>query len=312
MFIFKKKLSAAFPTQNKHFEYSTQSSAEGLFEVKLGPRSRQPQSGFAEAVLCAQEIYESRKGDTLNLCLSGGIDSSCMLEAFHILGLNFNVTFMAFEQDLNLHDIKTNLDLCSFLGIPYRILTLDVLRFFESGRHMDYAHQYRCQSPQIAAHLWMLDQIDGIPLLAGNPFVACEREGSTFFVGLPSDLHCSYFRYLESTQRLGVPWFFIYSPELCSSFLRVPTALKLQTRASAPEDYTYLCKCTSYREAGFSSQPRTDKYTGFERVRDYYDKKLGTQHGVGFDRLFREPMTELNPFPKSSLQLVPREYFSGF
>ena len=154
----------------------------------------------------------------------------------------------------------------------------------------------------------MMDQIDGIPVLSGNPFVQTQIDGVPFFIGLPGDLHCVYFRYFQVQNRNGVPWFFIYSPELCASFLRLKSPVELLKARIKPNEYTYAHKCQSYNQAGFSVSPRLNKFTGFEAVRELIDRKLGTSHGVGFDKLYRHPLEKLNPFPDQYQQLVPSDY----
>ena len=232
-----------------------------------------------------------------------------MLQAFCAADVKFDIYFMQFENELNLYDIQTNILACKNLGLNYKIIEIDIIHFFESGRHLEYAQKYMCQSPQLAAHLWLLDQIDGAPVLAGNPFLRTDLNGGSFFIGLPGDLHCVYFRYLELNNRAGVPWFFIYSPEMCAAFLRLPISRKLHSERIAVNEYTYAHKCQTYVEAGFKVAARHDKYTGFEKIRELYDKQQGTQNGVGFNQLFREPMNKLNPFPESYIQLVPSAYF---
>lgn len=294
-------------TQNNHFQYGL--SDTDVFTVRLGAVTGTVKSGLGEAVLSAQEIYKKRSGQRLTLCLSGGIDSESMLQAFLKSGADFAVCFMRFKDGLNDFDITTNRELCDRLHIKYFTVELDVIDFFESGKHLHFAKMYRCQSPQICVHLWLMEQIDGAPVFAGNPFVQTIASNGPFFTGLPGDLHCAYFRYLEKNKRLGIPWFFIYSPELCSAFLRTPAARQLQQKRLRPEAFTYLIKCQMYQEAGFDVKPRLDKFTGFERVREHYDKISGTECGVGFDRLFRKPLEKMHPFPKQYLQFVPQNYF---
>lgn len=295
-------------TQSNHFEHGFTQNGQSVFQVKLGVLSRAPKSGFEEAVRAAQAIDQNRGSSQVSLCLSGGIDSEAMLQAFLAAEVAFKIYFLRFKDGLNDHDIKTNMEICDRNGLKYTVLELDVIQFLESGRHLEYGRKYRCQSPQIAVHFWMCDQIEGLPVFGGNPFVQTEIDGHPFFIGLPGDLHCTYFRYFEFHNRAGVPWFFIYSPELCASFLKLPTPQRLRQQRINPSEYSYLMKCNTYQEAGFKVQPRRDKYTGFELLREHYDKLHGTSNGVSFDRLFRLPLEQMNPFPQRYLQLVPRDY----
>jgi hypothetical protein len=295
-------------TQNNHFEYSASTDEDGVFQVKLGRLSRPAKTGFEEAKLAAQYIYENRRGANIQLCLSGGVDSECMLQAFRASGVAFKVVFLKFKNSLNEFDIKTNKNICESLGIKFTEIDLDIIDFFSKEKHLDYGVKYRCQSPQLAVHLWLLDQIDGLPALGGNPFAQTVLSGAPFFIGLPGDLHACYFRYLNQNKRTGAPWFFIYSPEMCSAFLRTDVAIKIRQHGLAPSQYSYHLKCITYNQAGFNIRPRDNKFTGFELVRQHYDQLNGTQFGVSFDKLFRKPLEEMNPSPLKYIQLVPSEY----
>lgn len=296
-------------TQKNHFKHGFADREKNNFSVYLGGYKNAPGSGLEESKKCARYIYDRRKNSRIALCLSGGIDSECMLDAFS--GLDTDIYFLRFQNDLNDFDISTGLSICESRGLKFKVIDIDVIRFFESGLYLEYGRKYRCQSPQLATHMWLLDQIDGVPILAGNPFVRTVLNGGYFFIGLPGDLHCSLFRYFEQNKRFGVPWFFIYSPEQIAAFLNTPTAQMFAAQNGGPDLYTYAAKCNQYSEAGFAARPRENKYTGFEKVRAYYDAKLGTANGQGFDQLFRRPLEQMNPFPQKYLQFVPAQYFQS-
>jgi hypothetical protein len=143
-------------------------------------------------------------------------------------------------------------------------------------------------------------------VLSGNFIFPKNTKNGTFYQGLPGDLHCAYFRYFLKTGRPGVPWFFIYTPEQYHSFFLTPSIqAQLARPLEAQADMDYQLKCKIYVEAGFNVLPRNDKYTGFEKVRAYYDDKFGTRYGMEFNQLFRAPLEELNPLPTEFLQIVP-------
>lgn len=291
-----------------HFEYGFSNMGQNVYEVKLGGLVAEPKSGYIESSECAKYIRDNNNRSAIQLCLSGGIDSEAMLQAFLKARVPFEVFFLKFENKFNNFDIDTNISICRSLNLNIKIVDLDIISFFESGDFLKYGERYRCQSPQLAAHLWLLDQLDGVPVLGGNPIIPTYNKKNIFFMGLPGDLHCAYFRYFEKNQREGVPWFFIYSPEQTSSFLRTDIARSSISSQLPPHKYSYMMKCLQYQQSGFDVRPRLNKFTGFEKVRDYYDQKMGTQFGTGFDQLFRRPLEQMNNFPEQYFQLVPKEY----
>lgn len=302
-------------TKNNNFEFGRVN--DDTFVVKIGePQSEicsekqtssQKTSGLERASQDALWIYESSGFDQLDLCLSGGIDSESMLISFLHAKVPVKAHFFCFEKNLNLHDIQTNIDNCAQLKVPFEIHEFNIINFFEGPSFWQIAEKYECQSPQIAAHLWMLEETQlKFPCLSGNPIAPIWRENGWYFVGLPGELHCAYFRFFLTNQIPGIPWFFIYSPELIASFFKTPVMRKyLLKQITTPNAYTYLEKCQSYQEAGFKVVPRRDKYTGFEGVREYFDQKMNTRFGQGFDQKFRRPLEEKFPFPKAYFQLIP-------
>lgn len=299
-------LDKFYLTEDNHFQYGYVEGHPTVFFAKVNPATRPVLSGLEEAAIAAKKIHHAAAGETLNLCVSGGIDSEVMLLSFLEAKIPFEATILKFKDNLNEFDIFNVIEFCQKKNIKTTILELDVLDFLESGKHLEYGKKYRCQSPQIAVHLWLLDQVPGFPLMSGNFIYPQPLDGGVFYLGLPGDLHCTYFRYFEANQKKGIPWFLIYTPELNQSFLNTPLAKEQAQRD--PENqipFTYLVKCQIYNEAGFDVKPRPDKFTGFEKIRAMYDEKFGTGFGTKFDQLFRAPLVEMNPIPEEFLQIVP-------
>lgn len=297
-------------TLNNHFQFGRIADDDTTFVAQCGPTTTPLQSALKEAQRSAELINDLARDLQPKLCLSGGIDSACMLESFASKKIPFEAVFLKFNNALNDFDIKTNIQLCEEKKIKYSVVDLDIIHFFDSGLYFEIAQKYECQSPQIATHLWLLDQIDGFPVLSGNPIMPIWNNDTWFFMGLPGELHCSYFKYFYIRERKGVPWFFLYTPELIASFFHLEASADfLSKKKTNLKDYSYLQKCLSYEQAGFAARPRTNKFTGFELVRKYFDEKYNTTHGTGFDRYFRHPLEKQFPFPDKYIQLVPNNYF---
>lgn len=303
-------------TKNNHFEFesvlvqSTKANDLRQFYVKLGSPELSSYSPFEQSVIDAKFLYDSAQSKNLILCLSGGIDSECLCRAFLAAKAPFEVCFLRFKDNLNYFDIKTNIAFCEDRSIKFSFIDIDIINFFESGKYIDVAKRYECQSPQIATHLWFLEQIDGFPVLSGNPIAPIWQNGKWFFVGLPGELHSSYFKFFLLNNREGVPWFFLYSPEMIKSFMHLKCFEPHRNRqVLQSSDHTYLEKCKAYLEGGFQVLPRENKFTGFELVKATYDQRNGTQHGTAFNELFRQPLEKLFPFPDEYFQLIPKEFF---
>jgi hypothetical protein len=307
-------LRVSISSHHDHLKATYVSSRDALI-VEIGKVTRPLQSARQEAGRAASLIAEEAKkqGQELWLCLSGGVDSECMARAFLDAGVLFRVAILRFEDGLNEFDIKDALRFCEENGVTFRIFDLDILDFFESGRYLYYAEKYRCRSPQLAAHHFLLEQIPGFPVLAWN---VCSmyraRQSSRYRIALPDELYLSYHRFFETEKRPGVPFFFLYTPELFYSFFHTPTYRDLLHQVGPLRDqvFHYLLKCRIYRESGFEIEPREDKFTGFEKVKKHYENTTALGPNA-FNLSFRKPLEKLYPDPVRFYSRISARHLPG-
>lgn len=296
-----------------------------IYRSTISKISRKLLSPVDEAILQARKISFQTKS-VPKLFLSGGIDSEAMAESFLLAKIQFTVVIGRYNNNqdsnssMNDHDISHAFEFCEKHNLSYEVIDLDVFSFLESEKYLEYGKKYGCRSPQLAVHLYMLDQVEGdCFVLGGNPiFPVFEKEQIekltdfenfrtslnpniqiTTVVGLPSQLYDCYLKYFQLRNLKGTPFFFQSSSELMMSFLNLDTATK--QLAANYKIHTYPDKCTFYKEAGFLCAAKPNKYTGFEKYREHYDQLHSTQHGVSFDRLFRRPLEEMNPWAKAQI-----------
>lgn len=256
----------------------------------------------------------------IKLFLSGGIDSEAMAEAFLHAKVKFEVVIGRYNGDMNYFDYKDAVTFCENHNLKIEFIDIDVFNFLESGGALKYAKELGCRSPQLAVHLHLLDQVSGYCVLAGNPIFPVFRNSSDDLItelqngklsihdvwGAPNQTQSVYLRFLEKRGRLGQPFFFQSSPELCMSFLFLDEIVSLM--AAGIKTHDYQMKCQMYKLGGFLALPRKDKYTGFEKYRADYDKKMQTAHGIGFDLCFRKPLEKMNPnFPLKVSFILPAQ-----
>ncbi len=301
------------PTHKNHLQHYYMNEKReyrqaSRFFVQVGECEQEPRQPMTEAIRAAQIIYENAKGQPLGLCMSGGIDSECMAEAFLAAKVPFTVYTLRFQEGLNDFDIRQVAPFCEAHGIQHQYVDIDILNFFESGRYLDFAKTHRCISPQLVTHLYLLEQMDAIPILSWNPTAVYIKEAEPF-LNLPTDLYFSYERFFENTGREGVGLFFIYTPELFYSFLRtlVMQNILLQRGPAFGFDSSYWSKCVSYTSGGFKAQPRKDKQTGFEQLKMFLAEKYNAKEDT-FNRLYRRPLEELFPPTEQLVQSYSKKY----
>lgn len=290
--------------------------------VQVQPPDAKIGSPFRHAIDRARDLAALAKKSRLplKLFMSGGIDSEAMAVAFLAAEISFTAVIGRYNQDMNQHDIVTAVAFCREHEIQIEYVDVDVYQFLEEGHHLQYARELGCRSPQIAVHLYMLDQVKGFPVLGGNPIylgiknpkeiIRSEASSAPLelsqIIGLPGQTHSVYLRYLEKRKRQGEPFFFQSSPELLFSFLYLDETLNAMARGEQIHDYAM--KCRMYQDGGFAIEARADKYTGFEKYRSEYDRRLGTQYGTGFNIRFRTPLEEMTPeLPQRTIIPLPVE-----
>lgn len=276
-----------------------------VFLTRLGLCRRLPETPLSEAARAARLIHEQNPTEKISLCLSGGVDSEAMARAFLHAGIPFEPYVFRFKDGFNDFDIADALSFCAAQGLTPNILDIDAISYFESGRHWNEAERYQCNSPQLCLHIHLLEQVPGCAVLSWNP---PNLEKGDRGIGLPQFKYWSYHRYFEARGRAGVPFFFLYTPELVYSFLRLP-ALQRALRTTSPGASThsaYEFKCEAYRQGGFAIENRADKYTGFEKLRRHYDQITGRPDA--FNQLFRRPLEEKIAAPRSQISLINENF----
>lgn len=275
---------------------------------------RELQSGFAESQLAAEQILAAHKTQGLNtiLCMSGGVDSEHMLNSFLSVSKHFELTIFRFKDGLNLHDIVHAEKLATEHNLKINYVDIDAIHFYETGRHLYWAHSCRCQSPQLALHLECLSRIDfGVPVMAWEPptpWRISERD-HIFSLGLPGYKQSVYEKLMAEKFDSAVPYFFAAYPEQVCAFFRTES-YKSYCQKHLHSNSAYEMKLEIYRESGFPDIKPREKKTGFEEVKKYFQRKYNTFSEPIYDQKFRQPMLQINPSPAKETQRVSRSVFS--
>lgn len=309
--------------------------------TQIGECRRTPVLGLEEAKISAREIVQSAAGLEVVLCMSGGVDSEAMAIAFMAAQVPFRVVIGRYQGGLNYHDYRHAEEFCSRNGLTVEYIDVDLVEFFESGRHLQFAHRYQCRSPQLAVHIEILLRVQGVPVMAGNPIDVGFHPAHHPYVFFPSEPHACLLRALRAEQKPGVPFFFCYSPELIYAFWRTPQfskelrhcemrlaqmrqSLRVQKSgwrdrirhllrlnlAIETSDYDYyLAKVFKYQQSGFALEPRAEKLTGFEMVKQFISERAGSEDLKTFDHLYRQPLEVLNPYPVHYVQKFSKKHF---
>lgn len=240
---------------------------------------------------CIKKIAEEYPGPYY-LFASGGVDSQSMIWCWMNSGVPFTVVSFRYIHDgvwYNEHDLEQLEQFSSKYNIPIQYKDFDTIEFVENDLY-SYATKYQCTSPQICTHMKMSEEItDGTIIFSGN-FSAHSYYDYTIF-GIK--------RYADISGRSIIPFFFLHDAELAGVINKVDAQ-----KAQAVVSDTYQMKIETLRKAEVPVIPQTRKYTGFEKIKEYYDKqkeRVTAQERIKFssmpskrvfDILFRYRLTD--------------------
>lgn len=284
-----------FAFLDDHLSYGMLPDSDRVFQVTVGEIKRRLKTPMEESKLAALQISMNAKksGGDLVLLLSGGTDSHCMCQSFVNAKLDFSCVIFRFDDGKNDYDIKYAIDYCKKMNLNYSIKNVCAYNFFESGEVEYYQIKYKCASPQLALLLFCIDNVSGIPVMAGNPIYPFVNHSGEVRLHPPNEVEFSFLRYFLVNQRLGVSHFFLYSPELIHSFLQLEkynfqdfTAIQTDQLRSYKGLHDF--KTSVYRGGGFNFETRPQKYTGFEGLKKEFQRNyLWGECVPTFDNLYR-------------------------
>lgn len=195
-----------------------------------------------------------------NLMVSGGVDSQAVLWCWLHSNKDFNAYCVKYVDTLgnvyNHHDLETLEEFANTYSIKINYLTFNIFDFLEHRLH-SYAHKYMCTSPQITAHMAMSEMIpDGTKIFSGN-FIPG---------GLYDYTILGMSRYAKLSGYNIIPFFLTHDSQIASALLQYDKTKDI--RAPIP----YERKVNLLRTAGVPVIPQKEKYTGFEKIKDFYDE----------------------------------------
>lgn len=231
-----------------------------------------------------QELAQNN--ETITIPMSGGMDSEAIAQACVKHSVPFEAVTMRlmFDGEIrNHHDYKYAITFCKDNNITHRFIDLDCNWFFEEENYLHYVTEYFCESPQIATHLWLLDNYDGFLVFPGDVtrYSDC---GLTF----PSSQYFSY-DYLCHKKKLRAITHMLTHTKQCIVSCAIANA---KTELSLSK--THEWKCLFYEFGGFAVDWCRIKQTGFEHLKKQISDKYKEKDTMRkFDNFFRHGNSEL-------------------
>lgn len=172
----------------------------------------------------AKAVADSIVGP-LNVLLSGGVDSEMIVRINKELGIKQNVCTFKFENDINVRDVASAIDICKNINVPLKIIDFNVKKFFENDAE-SYYNQTFCSRVEVLPRLKWHEFFDA-PLVFGDgePYVGRVFAGdySKKSIWLLKFYEYDFSHYLYSSlidKNCFHPWYH-FTPEIYGNFLNI-------------------------------------------------------------------------------------------
>jgi hypothetical protein len=202
-------------------------------------------------------------------------------------------------QTLNAYDVMTATAFCDKWGIQQEIHDIDYKGFLDREEHFEYAEKYRTTSPQIACHLFFLDQLKhkgtihmggDLPLMYINNNNEAKMKANS---SLLLNVSMIYNRYATYTGTALVKDVLMSTPEIMYLAYQNNTETVKRFKIACHLADVYRQGMQRYKEAyyqplGLDVSAPLVKYTGFEILKKHLASITGDYDE--YDKRYRHPM----------------------
>lgn len=234
-------------------------------------------------------------GEKIALTLSGGVDSQAMIQCFIEAEIEFDIFVLSFVDGLNSQDVDHARLFAKQYGLTISEVELDIISFLTRDNYQ-MCSKYKCSSPHFSSHYVLYDHIRAL----GYTGIACG--GNAFSLsaeGWGPVLSAAQSNFVEYSKAHSFPVlgnFLGYDPYLAWAIAILTPAFSLPWQISLEPNNNYLgqmhdrylAKVKGYQNSGFDIIPQETKYTGFEKVKEYFANVY--KDGWAFEKKFRHPL----------------------
>lgn len=237
------------------------------------------------------ELAGAHLGRNPALCLSGGIDSQA---AYQLWNKEFplEVVIFEFENNLNFNEVLDAVRFAEKNNINYKIVSLNVRHFLNS--ELDhYAQEYKLSSPQFAIHckfLSLLKEQGYTGAVFGGNGMVVERDRVYFSLSKAQLVDLNNF---ETESFKVIPNFLSFNKLLCLKLILNTPVIDHSDDTTILLARRYENKIRTYTNLNLSIIPQSNKKTGFEQLKKYYEIASSTPDA--FDIKFRVPLYRQHP-----------------
>jgi Asparagine synthase len=232
---------------------------------------KEPETWDKEIRAAAVDLANSTK-KPIWICFSGGVDSEAICDVFLELKIPFNVLTLAFENNLNEHDIVYAREWCANNKVEQKIVSFNpedfgrrIPKMLEQGYAAD--HFFRFYQIHL---LELVEDMGGFAILGGGEQLYDLSGRPPERRNLALNMDVGFTVPLEWCKKNGAfhePYFYFSRPEVMLAWLRVPLVAFCLDHPEIlvhPQN-KYVLKIMAMR-VFFTKQKWRLKFNGFEKV----------------------------------------------
>lgn len=166
----------------------------------------------------AKKVADSINGP-LNILLSGGVDSEVIVRINKELGIKQNVYTFKFEDNLNIRDIESALEISRNLNVPIKVIDFNLRKFFNNDAESYYKKTF-CSKVETLPRLQWHEFFDS-PIIFGNgePYLRRVLQGD-YTKKSPWKIVFQEYDFLHYLYSLSIPWYH-FTPEIYGNILKI-------------------------------------------------------------------------------------------
>jgi hypothetical protein len=245
--------------------FSTPSSPDSIFSLKINPTTNLKVGSYHEELLNnAIRIRENIQGP-IDLFFSGGINSQSIMRSFLELKIPFNIYIIKFNDDINLDDVASAVNICQNFNLNYQVLNFNLKEFFETEAETIYQKCFSID-PKKLILLKAIEYTDGTPIFGDNEFYFIP-DGDMWKLKLTEENFKITTASDNFSKKIIADWFY-YSPELILSFVNHPLVIQLLKNEMLYKKSSLSIRGLIYKEYWNDFTDRK-KMAGFENFKKY-------------------------------------------
>lgn len=172
----------------------------------------------------AKAVADSLNG-VQNVLLSGGVDSEMIIRINKDLGIKQNVYTFKFEDDINIRDLNSAIEICQSLSIKLNIVDFKLKNFFENDAESYYKKTF-CSRVEALPRLKWHEMFDNTLIFGdGEPYLRRQLLGdyskkSSWQMIFSEHEFIHYLYTLFIGRNTCCPWY-QFTPEVHGNFLKI-------------------------------------------------------------------------------------------